>query len=402
MVYVCSYCSTDKAVQNLRSVRLHIANERRKKIILVSNDIFTIYKFRLPLIKCLQAKGHKVVAVAPFLKFDSYVKLLKDNKVKCIDIKMDIWGINPLRDIYFLYQLFKIYQNEKPDIIQHYTVKPVIYGTLAARIVGIKNIYNTITGLPFAFTLNGLKYRAVCSFLKALYRVSMRFSSHIFFHNYEDRNLFISNKFVKPEKATVVPTGVDTEFFKSKNVEINNQNFTFLYIGRILKTKGIMEFIEAARRIRQKYTKSRFLILGMVEDGNPLSIEINDLNKWQKEGIVKYLGFRDDVRPYIEEADVVVLPSYREGCSTSLQEACSMSCPIIATDIPGCREVVKDGVNGFLVPIKDVKALTEAMERFILNPHLKISMGREGRKFAVKKFDVQKVNKIILSCWGLL
>jgi len=375
------------------------------KICLVASDIFSIYNYRLPLIKRLRSLGQDVVAVAPFLNFNEYVDRLRQYQVRCINIKMDIWGTNPIQDISFLYQLLKIYRSEKPHIVQHFNIKPVIYGTLAARMAGVKNVYNMITGMGQAFMGDSVKKKLVRNVVKMLYRMSLRYSSTVFFQNRYDQDFFISNKLVDINKATLLPgSGVDIEFFKSQSLEIKNRkNIVFLFMSRMMWEKGVGEFVQAARRLKQKYPKTRFLLLGMIEHGNPLSIPANQIDKWQEEGIVEYLGMKNDVRPFIEEADVVVLPSYYfEGIPRSLLEAASMSRPIITTNTPGCREVVEDGINGILVPIKDVKALTEAMERFILNPHLKISMGREGRKFAVKKFDVQKVNKIILSCWGLL
>lgn len=375
------------------------------KIFLVASDIFSIYNYRFPLIKRLRSLGQDVVVIAPFLNFNEYVDRLKQHQVRCINIKMDIWGTNPIQDIFLLYQLFRIYRSERPQIVQHFTIKPVIYGTLAARMAGVKNIFNMITGRGSVFTGDSLKKRLLRHLVKILYRISLQGSSNTFFLNRSDQDFFISNRLLNIRKTTLLPgEGVDIEFFKSRSLEIKNQKkIIFLFIGRMMWEKGVGEFVQAARRLKQKYPKTRFLLLGMIEHGNPLSIPANQIDKWQKEGIVEYLGMKNDVRPFIERADVVVLPSYYfEGIPRSLLEAASMSRPIITTNTPGCREVVKDGVNGFLVPIKDVKALTEAMERFILNPHLKISMGREGRKLAVKKFDVRKVNKIILSHWGLL
>lgn len=373
------------------------------KIFLVASDIFSTYNFRLPLIKFLQTKGHKVVAVAPFLKFDHYVNLLKKNDVECINLKMDIWGTNPIKDALVFYQLLKIYHSEKPDIVQHFTIKMTIYGTLAARIANIKNIHNMITGMPFAFTLNSPKYKLVRTVIKLLSRISLTYSTNTFFANKYDRDFFVSHKLAKAGKTTVIPgPGVDTDFFRSKNLPAFRKNTTFLFVGRMLQTKGVREFVEAARQVKQKHPKTLFLLLGMVEEGNPLSINPYDLNRWQSDGVAVYLGMKNDVRAFIEEADVIVLPSYSEGFSRSLLEAISMSRPVIGTNIPGCREVVVNGLNGFIVPVKDVSALVETMEKFILNPQLKITMGIEGRKLAVKKFDVRKVNEIILTSWGLL
>ena len=373
------------------------------KIFLVASDIFSIYNFRLPLIKCLQARSHEVVAVAPFLKFDHYVNLLKKNHVECVNVKMDIWGTNPIKEASLFYQLLKIYRSEKPDIVQHFTIKIMIYGTLAARMANIKNIHNMITGMPFAFIMNNPKYKVVCSVIKLLCRISLLYSTNTFFANEHDRNFFVSHKLTKAEKTAVIPgSGVDTDFFKSKNFPIDRKNTTFLLVGRMLQTKGVREFAEAARQVKHKYPKTRFLLLGMIEEGNPLSINSYELDRWQSEGVVEYLGMKNDVRASIEEADVIVLPSYSEGISRSLLEAISMSRPVIATDIPGCQEVVFNGVNGFIVPVRDVNALVETMEKFIFNPRLKITMGIEGRKLAVEKFDVREVNETILASWGLL
>uniref|UniRef100_A0A7V1EIM6 Glycosyltransferase family 1 protein n=1 Tax=candidate division WOR-3 bacterium TaxID=2052148 RepID=A0A7V1EIM6_UNCW3 len=364
------------------------------RIILSANTTWYLYNFRLPLIKELLKRGYKVYILSPE---DKYVGLLEKMNISHIDIKINRSGINPLEDILLLAKFVQIYKKYKPDIVQHFTVKPVIYGTIAARITNIRYIYNMITGLGYVFTAVSFKKRFVQFITRLMYKKVLKYSTHIFFQNKEDCNYFFKHKLVQLEKTSIVPgTGVDLEKF-SPVVKNNRKEITFIFSGRLLWDKGVGDFVEAARRLKQKYKNIHFWVAGPVDLQNPRGIPPEQLNQWSREGIIKYLGMTDNIKQYLHNADVIVLPSYyREGIPLSLLEGAACGLPIITTDSYGCREVVIEGKNGYLVPIKNVDALVNAMGNFIENPELINEMGRASRKIAEEKFDSKKIVHMIL------
>ncbi|MGQ9534648.1 MAG: glycosyltransferase family 4 protein [bacterium] len=366
------------------------------KIVLSANTTWYLYNFRLPLVRELLRRNYQVFALSPT---DKYVNYLKELNVRHIDIKIKRSGINPLEDILLLARFIQIYKRYQPDLVHHFTIKPVIYGTIAARIVGIKYIFNMITGLGYVFIDASLKRRLVQLVTKNMYKQALKFSNHVFFQNADDYNYFLKHRMVPLERASIVPgTGVDTEKFKpvAKKSKIDGK-IIFIFSGRLLWDKGVGEFISAARLLKKKYNNIDFWLAGPVDLQNPKGILPEQLNQWQQEGIINYLGMTDNIEQYLHKADVIVLPSfYREGIPLSLLEGAACGLPIITTDSVGCREVVTDGKNGFLVPIKDPDALAQAMEKFILKPDLVTEMGNESSKIAKEKFDSKKVVNLIL------
>ncbi|MBA7600152.1 N,N'-diacetylbacillosaminyl-diphospho-undecaprenol alpha-1,3-N-acetylgalactosaminyltransferase [subsurface metagenome] len=311
------------------------------RIILVANTTWYLYNFRFPLIKELLSCGYQVFAASPE---DRFVKQLKKNGIEHIDIKISRGGINPFNDILLIFQFLEIYKRYKPDIIQHFTPKPVIYGTLAARLSGVNYIYNMIPGLGYVFTGNGLKKFWLRKVVRFLFQRSLLFSTHIYFQNQDDRNYFIQYNIVNKAKTSIVPgTGVDTKLF-SPGKKVKKEGIIFILVARMLWDKGIKEFVEAAYKLKKQYQDIDFWLLGPVYLENPRGILPEQLEEWNKDGVVKYLGMTDNVKSYLNKTDVVVLPSYyREGIPLSLLEAASMGMPIVTTDSVGCREVVEDG-----------------------------------------------------------
>jgi glycosyltransferase involved in cell wall biosynthesis len=304
--------------------------------------------------------------------------------------------------MHLTWQFVKAYKKYRPDIVQHFTVKPVIYGTIAAHLCGVKHIFNMVPGMGYVFTGKSFKKSWVQTIVRLLYRSTMKYSSHVFFQNNDDRNYFLQYHIVDERMTSVVSgTGVDIEKFKPIKKK-HKKGITFIMAARMLWDKGIGEYVKAARFIKSKYRNTHFWLLGPVDLQNPKGIKPEQLQHWNEEGIIEYLGMTDNIRSYMQKADVIVLPSYyREGIPLSLLEGAAMGMPIITTDSTGCREVVEDGKNGFLVPIRDVAKLSSAMERFTKKPMLVSRMGKESRKLAVKKFDSRRIVKEILKFYPL-
>jgi len=331
------------------------------------------------LVKELQKQGFEVLAIAPE---DEFSELLEKEGCRFIPVTMENKGSNPLKDLLLIRQLYTIYKTNKPDIVLQYTIKPNIYGSIAARLAGIP-VINNVSGLGTVFLHNNL----VSKVAKALYKLAFRYPKKIFFQNPEDLELFVQEGLVKKERTGLVPgSGVNVEKFKP--AEFNrNHPFTFLLIARLLYDKGIMEYAEAARIVKKNNPSCRMQIIGALDPG-PLGIPEKNLNDWIREGLMEYIPFQKDIRSFISSADCVVLPSYREGTPKTLLEAAAMAKPLIATDVPGCREVVNDGENGFLCEVKNEKDLADKMLKMcsLKNEELR-AMGENSRKLVLLKYD---------------
>lgn len=354
--------------------------ERTMKICIVINSSWNIYNFRSGLIQSLQKSNHEIVTVAPD---DGYVPHLEKLGCRHHIVEMDNKGSNPFNDFWLFIQLLQIYFTEKPDVILHYTIKPNIYGTFAATLLGIP-VINNVTGLGTVFLHNNLTSRIA----HWLYRLAFRFPQTVFFQNQDDRELFIERKLVKPHITDVLPgSGVDVQKFIPGPTE-KNEVFTFLLIARVLYDKGILEYVEAIRILRKKGIQARFRLLGKIETAAGLGIPPEEVAAWETEGLIEYLGTTDDVISVIRSADCVLLPSYREGTPRTLLEAASLGKPIIATDVPGCRETVQHGFNGFLCKVKDPADLAAQMEKMMQADEATLrQMGYNSRKLAVERFD---------------
>jgi glycosyltransferase involved in cell wall biosynthesis len=369
-----------------------------RKIFLVSRCSWTLFNFRGGLIRVLQEQGADVGGGGA--GGDGFEEKLRSLGIPFFDLPVDKRGINPVADGKLLRALYQWYRKERPDIVHHFTIKPVIYGSIAARFAKVPKIVNTITGLGYVFTEDERKWlRSIVHFL---YRFALRGTHFTFFQNREDQHYFLSNNLLDGRNTFVLPgSGVDCERFRPVLREGNRkgEGTTFLLLSRLLKDKGVYEFVEAARRVRQDYPDSEFLLLGRRDERNPSVVARKDLEKWQSSGIVKWLGEVADVRPTIAEADIVVLPSYREGLPRSLLEAAAMEKPVITTDAVGCRDAVKHGRTGLMVPVKDPAALAEAMKEMIRNPEMRLFMGKEGRRRVTEKFNESIVLKKILEVY---
>lgn len=353
------------------------------KIAITLNTSWNIYNFRYSLIKRLLSKGHKVVAIAPK---DKYTHKLTDIGCQFEDVTMDSRGANPVKDLGLILELHTIYKRVKPDLILHYTIKPNIYGTLAAAALNIPSI-NNISGLGTIF----LNDNYISKIALTLYRFSFRFPKKVFFQNQEDYQLFQDKKLIEKTICEVIPgSGIDLDYFipLTFKEQVPDKPFQFLMVSRIIIDKGIREYFEAAKALIERGLNAQFLLLGGLDEEHSRGIMREELNEWVDAGTIKYLGKTDDVRPYIDSADCVVLPSYREGTPRTLLESSACSKPIVATDVPGCNNVVEHQVNGLLCKVKDANDLAIKMkDMYYLSPEQRKEMGLRGRAIVERRFN---------------
>jgi glycosyltransferase involved in cell wall biosynthesis len=356
----------------------------------------SIINFRRDLIIEWLKLGYSVTAVTAPADTDSLAKI-SEMSVKFRSIPLEREGLNPVKDLRTLVKLFNVIKDEMPDIIFTYTVKPNIFCGLCMYLLKDIKLFSMITGLGYAFSGSSIKQKAIKWFLKLLYKLALRKNEVIFFQNHEDRDLFVAQNLVSTRNRLIVVngSGVNTEHYFYSAPKCT-EKISFLMMARLIKSKGVIVYADAAARIKEKYPNTEFALLGSYSVG-PDSIDPKRIEEWQAEGIISFKGRRDDVRPFILDCSVYVLPSaYREGVPRSTLEAMSMGRPVITTDSTGCRETVIDGVNGFLISVNDVEDLAEKMERFIKEPRLVETMGRKSRELVESKFDVHKVNGVII------
>ena len=352
-----------------------------KKVILVSNTAWSIFNFRSGLMKKLDKEGFKVISIAPF---DEYAHKIP---YEYHEIKMNNKGTNPFEDFVLFLRFFLLYRKLKPDVILHFTPKPNIYGTLAAKLLK-KPCINNVAGLGTVFIQESL----VTKIVRTLYSISQKSAQKIFFQNREDQVIF--QNFGIFENTDLLPgSGIDTKRFSPQEKKSNNNYFAFLLHSRLIWDKGVGEFVEAARKIKRKNPDVKFQILGFLDVENTSAISKEQMDKWVDEGVIDYLGAVIDVREYIANSDCIVLPSYyREGIPRALLEAASMEKPIITTKNVGCKDVVDDGINGFLYEKKSVDDLVDKMKKMLLlTLKERNEMGIKGREKVVREFDEQIV-----------
>lgn len=350
-------------------------------VLVTVNAAWNVWNFRRPVVEALLAEGHRVTVLAPA---DDHGARLEAMGCRVLDLPMDLKGLHPLRDLALLRRLHAFFAAERPDAILGYTIKNNLYGALAARRLCIPFIPN-VSGLGTAF-LSGKMLRAIA---ERLYRMAFRSLPVVFFQNSEDRDLFVARKLVKPEQARILPgSGIDLQYFATAEYPAADTVPTFLMIGRLLRDKGVREFVEAARIVKSRHPEARFRLLGALDAQNRSAIGRAEIEAWQTEGAIDYLGTCEDVREHIARANCVVLPSYREGAPRTLIEAAAMARPVIASDVPGCRAVVDDGVTGLLCEARSGESLAGACLRFLDLPREKqAALGRAGRQKMEREYD---------------
>ena len=375
-------------VHDLRSVALVVASYSE-----------SIESFRGHLIAALQQHSIEVHVAAPGLDADSLVRArLEARGVIVHDLVMQRAGMNPVSDIMLVARLCRLMFLVKPSIWLGYTAKPVIYGAIGASLMGVPRRFALITGLGYAFTASrkGLSTWLV----RWLYTLGLFGATKVFFQNPDDENVFRKLEILRSATPSFVVNGSGVDLDEFKVAPLPAGPPAFLMISRLLGDKGVREYAEAARRIRARHPGTRFLLVGWIDE-NPDAISIEELNQWTKDGSLEFLGKLTDVRPAIAKCTAYVLPSYREGTPRTVLEAMAMGRAVITTDAPGCRQTVRNGENGFLVPIASADALESAMEKIINEPELAVSMGRASRARVEIDFDVHRVNQSILAEMGI-
>jgi len=366
----------------------------RPTLLLSVNSAWNVANFRAGLVRALQQEGWDVVAAAPA---DEHVERVRALGCRFVDLPMDNGGTHPWRD----WQLYRRYRAllaaERPNVFLGFTIKPNVYGSLAAQALGIP-VVNNIAGLGTAF----IRRSWLTLVARLLYRRALRRSHRVLFQNDDDRRYFVDSGLVAPAQADRVPgSGIDLAAFAPSALPPRSaqEPVRFLFVGRVLRDKGILEYVEAARLLRTAAVNAEFAVLGPLATANRTAVAQAELEGWVREGAIRYLGTTDDVRSHVAAAHCVVLPSYREGVPRTLLEAASMGRPLIATDAVGCRDVVDDGVNGYLVRIADAGDLAEKCARFAAaSPVEQQRMGDASRAKAEREFDERLVVAKYLAC----
>lgn len=366
------------------------------KILVLAHEAYSIVNFRGDMIKAMVSRGHSVVAAAPEKGYDKH---LKNIGAEYKSVPFNRTSTNPLHDLNLIKKYSSILQAEAPDVVFAYAIKPVIYSSIAAKLIGFdNNMYAMIPGAGYVFYGKGLKSSIIRMISTLLYRIACAKYSKVFFQNTDDINEFVKRNLISEDKCIKINgSGVSVDKFKPQPLPKEN---VFLFIGRLIRDKGLIEYMKAARKVKKDYPSARFLIVGPF-DTNPTAIKEDDIAPYIEDGSVEYLGKTSDVRPFLKRCSAFVLPSYHEGTPRSVLEAMATARPIITTDAPGCRETVEDGVNGFLVPVKDVEQLAEKMIWMIEHKEKARKMGQKSRRICEEKYDVNKVNKVILDTMNL-
>lgn len=368
------------------------------RILVIASYTPSLILFRGDMLAEFRARGHDVVCCSP-APDPQTLRQLEDMGISHLDFRLQRTGMNPVADLATMRDLRRIMADVRPDHVLGYTIKPVIYGCLAAGRQKVPAIHAMITGLGTTFLGSGLTGTLLNTFARFMYRSALKKCRTVFFQNRDDLQLFLDGNLVG-EKQTVLinGSGVNLERFSPTPVPIMAP--VFLLVARLVHEKGIADFAEAARMVKVRYPEARFQVAGFFDD-HPRGISRTLMDEWVTSGAIEYLGPTDDVRPLLRECSVYCLPSYREGTPRTVLEAMAIGRSIITTDTAGCRETVMDGVNGWLVPVRDPAALAQAMEKFCRDEDLARTMGLRSRELAAEKYDVNLVNRAIIAGMGL-
>jgi glycosyltransferase involved in cell wall biosynthesis len=367
------------------------------KVLLVANSGWGLANFRLPLAKILSDSGMEVVFVSPR---DEHVSKLVDAGFRWVEWGLSRRGILPVAEAMATVSLTAIYRRERPQAVQHFAIKSILYGTLAAGFAGVKSVTNTFTGIGFPFLDTGGSKLARPFLSPLIGRLLHRPGVVTIFHNEEDRRFMVEKGLCPPDRAVVIlGSGVDTKLYRPRPASGSGPSSgtgpndnpvsppSVVMVARMLIDKGVREYVGAADLLASKGVEAHYLLAGSPDLGSRLSITVDQYERWKRESAVEFLGFKADIHNVIADSDIAVLPSYHEGLPLFLLEAMSCGLPVVATDVVGCRSVVKHEVNGLLVPAKNVAALADAIERLVSDPELRAELGAAGRRMAIERFD---------------
>ena len=365
------------------------------RVLIIGGHGLSLINFRFHLLEALVRKGYDVHAIGS--NEEGVCEKLHSINVTFHPVDLNRQSASILNNLIYAFTLYQLIKKICPDVCLSYTIKPVIYGTLAAFFAGVKDKYALITGLGYAFIATGVKATLIKTAVCFLYKLAFSFCKRVIFQNEDDRNYFCQLTLVNKAKTNVVNgSGVDLSYFVPAPFP---EKLTFLMIARFLPEKGIFEYIKACRQLKKLHPKIRCCLVGYL-DSHLANITDKTIQTWESYGI-ENLGKQSDVRFVLQESSVYVLPSYREGTPRSVLEAMAIGRPIITTDAPGCRQTVEDGKNGFLVPVKNSDALYQVMLKFVNDPTLIMTMGAESLSIVREKFDVHKVNEVMLGIMQL-
>ena len=365
--------------------------EVNMKILVLSSNTNSLIQFRLDMMKSFQSRGYTVVAAgdAPEEEWSDYFSAMG---IRYRQIFVQRNGMNPKNDLKTLSSIKKLLQEERPDKIFAYQAKSIVYGGAAAKQLRIKEFYSLIAGVGSIFVSKGIKIKIVRAILSLQYRHAMNKAPIVFFQNNDDVELFLKKKIVKRSQVCVINgSGVNLDIFTPMPLP---EQTAFLSVSRLIKDKGVREYLSAARIVKERYPHTRFMLVGPF-DSNPSAIKPEELKPYIDDNVIEYFGEQRDVRPYLGQCSVFVLPSYREGVPKTVLEAMASQRAIITTDAPGCRDTVIDGENGYLVPVGDAVALADKMIELLNSPDQIAVMAKKGRRIAEEKYDVNKINKNI-------
>lgn len=367
-------------------------SQQRPVVALSANNCWNLIHFRSALLAGLQQAGYQPVVLAPL---DEHAGELNARGIPVWPVPIARSGMNPVTDARLLLRYVRLLRSIQPAAYCGFTIKPNVYGALAARVAGVAAI-NNVTGLASPFLSEGL----VWAVAERLYRVAFRRSHTVFFHNQEDLRFCVERRIVRPQQGRVIPgSGVDLERFKPEEGEAASEREApiFLFVGRLILHKGVRELVEAARILKASMPAARVQLLGNPDPGNPTSVSADELQSWIEAGIVEHLGEHGDVRPFLRSATAVVLPSYREGLSRALLEGAAMGKPLVSSDVPGCRELVEEGVTGALSLPRNAVSLAEAMERIARRPTARLGeLGMAARQRVEREFGEEVVVRAYL------
>lgn len=368
-----------------------------QSMLIISGSAASMARFRMPLLTELIRRGHRVYIVTP-IDEPEWMEKLRQTGATLLPLGLNRTGLNPCADLAALFRLRRIIREVNPDVILAYAHKPVLYGLVVA---GGRPFYGMLTGLGYVFTGSGLKRRLIRAAFRCVYPLALRRAKALLFLNPDDAATFRSQGLIPPSlPVRIIPgEGVDTGRFAPAPSPAGPVKF--LMLARLLRDKGVAEYAEAARIVKAAHPEVEFHLAG-APDTNPTAIPLETVKGWAAAGLLTYHGEVADVRPLLRDCAVYVLPSYREGMPVSILEAMSMERPVIATDVPGCRTAVQPGVTGMLVPVRDAKALADAMIRLIRSPQERLAMGVAARRRVESEFSVERVNRQLFETLGIV